>query len=48
MRQTGNLDNDPKDTEIVLEDPNLPPNRSYGIDLDGDGDHDIIVVGTKV
>ena len=44
---TGNVDNDPNDTEVLVQDPNLPPNGSYGIDLDGDGDHDIIVVGTQ-
>jgi hypothetical protein len=44
---TGNVDNDPNDTEILVEDPNIFPNQSYGIDLDGDGDHDIIVTGTR-
>ncbi|MBI3961782.1 MAG: hypothetical protein HY335_03440, partial [Deinococcus sp.] len=44
---TANTDNDPADTEVIVNDPNLFPNNSYGIDLDGDGDHDIVVVGTK-
>ena len=44
---TANVDNDPKDEEIIVEDPNRSPNQSYGIDLDGDGDNDIIVIGTK-
>ncbi|MEW6582242.1 MAG: hypothetical protein AB1416_05740 [Actinomycetota bacterium] len=44
---TGNVDNDPKDTEVIVEDPCLFPNQSYGIDLDGDGDIDLVVIGTK-
>jgi len=42
-----NVDNDPRDQEIVVEDPNVAPANSYGVDLDGDGDHDVVVVGTK-
>jgi hypothetical protein len=42
-----NVDNDPRDEEIILEEPNLSPNESHGMDLDGDGDHDVIVIGTE-
>ena len=46
VAETGNADNDPSDVEIFVEDPTRPSNSSYGIDLDGDGDHDVIVIGT--
>ncbi len=45
FQDTGNVDNDPNDTEIIVQDPTLSPGQSIGIDLDGDGDDDIIRVG---
>ena len=49
VKRTKNNDNDgDKEDEIILEDPNISPTETYGKDLDGDGDHDVIVVGTKV
>lgn len=43
---TGNLDNDPRDTEVIVEDPTLPAGQFHAVDIDRDGDADVIVVGT--
>jgi hypothetical protein len=36
-----------EDEEVVIEDPTVEAKYSGGIDLDGDGDNDAIVAGTK-
>jgi hypothetical protein len=41
------VDNDRGDGEVVTTDPTLPPELSYGRDLDNDGDVDLVVIGTK-
>jgi len=40
------VDNDATESEVVVSDPEYSPGQSYGVDMDGDGDYDIIVVGT--
>jgi hypothetical protein len=41
-----NLDNDPKDEELVLTDPGLAPGQVLLLDIDRDGDPDVVWVGT--
>jgi hypothetical protein len=41
------VDNDPEDLEVVIEDPGIETSGSFGFSLDADTDPDVAVVGAK-